>query len=189
MSNLAIFQIVIGLSVAAAARARAPEIASAVAVGRVEGEGKDNDGRQPAQAPKRHACLARGGLPDPACTPGSVMTTDVICYRPTGPRRHVDAAERREVYREYGYSYPQRRGDFEADHLIPLELGGDNSTDNLWPEAAWPSPGFHEKDEVENYLHRQVCRDTMTIERAQRAIAVNWVEVWRNMPRRRGARR
>lgn len=180
MGKRAIFQIVLGLSVGAAAMARAPGMAPA------ESERTSGDARQLTPSPKRRACAPRGGLPDPACTPGAVMTTDleVICHRPTGPRRHVDAAERRAVYREYGYTYPQRRGDFEADHLIPLELGGANSTDNLWPEAAWPRPGFHEKDEVENYLHRQVCRGRMTIARAQRAIAIDWIEAWRNMPRR-----
>jgi 5-methylcytosine-specific restriction endonuclease McrA len=32
--------------------------------------------------------------------------------------------------------YPQQHGAFEVDHLIPLELGGDNVIANLWPEAA-----------------------------------------------------
>ena len=116
------------------------------------------------------------------------MTTDlkVICYRSTKWRRHVDAAERREVYREYGYRYPPPRGEFEADHLIPLELGGDNSPANLWPEAGWPIPGFHQKDEVENFLHRQVCAGRVTIASAQRAVAADWVEVWRGMLRQTG---
>jgi hypothetical protein len=38
-----------------------------------------------------------------------------------------------------------------------LEPGRSNSIRNLWPEAALPEPGFHEKDKIENDLHRQVC--------------------------------
>jgi hypothetical protein len=40
-------------------------------------------------------------------------------------QRHL----RRRVFR-------QPRGAYEVDHLIPLELGGDNVIANLWPEAA-----------------------------------------------------
>ena len=50
-----------------------------------------------------------------------------------------------------------------------------NSNDiaNLWPEAASPTPGFHQKDEVENYLHDQVCSGAMSLKDAQTEIATN----------------
>jgi hypothetical protein len=51
----------------------------------------------------------------------------------------------RQAFREYGISYPEARGAYEVDHLIPLELGGDNTFANLWPESAEPTPGFHQK--------------------------------------------
>ncbi|HVC99776.1 MAG TPA: hypothetical protein VNG93_01350 [Candidatus Dormibacteraeota bacterium] len=59
-------------------------------------------------------------------------------------------------------------------HLVPLELGGDNSGRNLWPEPASPSPGFHQKDDLENYLHDAVCGGRMNLPDAQRGIASNW---------------
>jgi hypothetical protein len=68
----------------------------------------------------------------------------------------------------------------EVDHLIALELGGSNSIRNLWPEAALPKPGFHEKDKVENYLHRRVCAGRMTLRVAQRKMARNWLAVYRS---------
>jgi hypothetical protein len=62
---------------------------------------------------------------------------------------------------------------------IPLELGGSNELANLWPEPATPTPGFHQKDCVENYLHAQVCTDkTMTLAQAQRAITTDWLDVY-----------
>ena len=81
---------------------------------------------RPAKRRKSESCVERGARPDPECTPGSVMTAnlDVICHQATRERRHVDMQKRRSVYAEYGYSYPQARGAFEVDHLIPLELGG-----------------------------------------------------------------
>ena len=67
--------------------------------------------------------------------------------------------------------------------MIPLELGGDNVIANLWPEAAEPRPGFHQKDKVENYLHRQVCAGAMSLTDAQRGIATDWIAVWKQIER------
>lgn len=115
-------------------------------------------------------CHARGLLPDPQCTPGAVDTTDlaVVCGTSTKRRRHVTKAVRRQVLAAYGFA---PRGDYEIDHLIPLELGGSNAAENLWPE---PSPGFRDKDRVENRLHRLVCSGRMSLSEAQRHIARDW---------------
>lgn len=125
-------------------------------------------------------CAARGPLPDAQCTPGAVMTTDfeTICNTSTHGRRLVTATVHRQAFTEYGYSYPQAPGAFEVDHLIPLELGGDNVIENLWAEPAEPRPGFHEKDKVENYLHKQVCSHSMSLADAQHQIATDWMAVW-----------
>jgi hypothetical protein len=73
------------------------------------------------------------------------------------------------VYAEYGIvSYTT--GKYEVDHLISLELGGSNDISNLWPEAASPQPGFHEKDKVENYLHDQVCSGVISLAQAQQRL-------------------
>ncbi len=134
----------------------------------------------PLQADGR--CV-HGVLPDAACTPGSAMTTDlnVICGQSTRIRRRVSRAVRLQVYAEYGVSYPQPAGMYEVDHLIPLELGGSNELSNLWLEAAEPRPGYHEKDLVENWLHRQVCSGAMKVEDAQSQVATNWLGVWERM--------
>jgi hypothetical protein len=69
----------------------------------------------------------------------------------------------------------------QVDHFIPLELGGDNTIENLWAEPASPKPGFHEKDHVEDYLHKQVCSSAMTLDEAQKAITTDWLSVWKKM--------
>jgi hypothetical protein len=58
---------------------------------------------------------------------------------------------------------------------------GNNETANLWVEPAEPHPGFHEKDLVENALHRQVCAGKMTLADAQHLIATDWVSVYHAM--------
>jgi hypothetical protein len=94
--------------------------------------------------------------------------------------RRVSESTKAAVYREYGIA-SHRRGEFEVDHLVSLELGGSNAISNLWPEAASPSPGFHEKDRVENYLHAQVCAGQMSLRRAEHEIATNWLAIYRQM--------
>jgi len=74
---------------------------------------------------------------------------------------------------------PGRPSDYEEDHFISLELGG-NPTDprNLWPEPYDPRPGAKEKDVVENYLHKQVCAGVTTLGEAQKAIVTDWYKVY-----------
>ncbi len=78
----------------------------------------------------------------------------------------------------------------EVDHLISLELGGKNSLANLWaePYKEWYLPnadalGAREKDQVEDYLHRAICKQPgdpgwMSLADAQKAIAGNWVNLY-----------
>ena len=125
-----------------------------------------------------------GALPDHACTPGAIfkgVTRSKICrYGYTRTVRFVTYSNKTRVYHEYGI-YSHRRGQYEVDHLVPLEVGGSNSIANLWPELAEPSPGFHEKDQVENYLHDQVCSGAISLRQAQQEIATNWLSIYKRM--------
>jgi hypothetical protein len=91
--------------------------------------------------------------------------------------RNVPESEKRQVYAEYGI-YSHTAGQYEVDHYVSLELGGSNDIANLWPEAASPKPGFHEKDRVENYLHDQVCSGAISLRQAQTEIATNWLAAY-----------
>lgn len=133
---------------------------------------------------KTSGCVAEGALPDPACTPGEVLTGDAaaVCVSGyAGGVRSVGTRAKAAVFAEYGVaSHPP--GAYEVDHLIGLELGGSNGIANLWPEAAEGRPGFHEKDRVENELHRRVCAGEMDLAEAQREIAADWLAVYRSLP-------
>ena len=81
---------------------------------------------------------------------------------------------KREQIAQYGYA-DTRLGDYEEDHLIPLELGGDGyAPGNLWPEPYAGTAGARVKDKVENALHRLVCDGQLGLRAAQNAIATNW---------------
>lgn len=130
---------------------------------------------------KASGCIAHSALPDPECTPGAIIATATvaqICASGySSSVRNVPSSVKSKVYREYGVtSHPT--GSYEVDHLISLELGGSNDISNLWPEAANPVPGFHQKDAVENYLHDQVCGGRMSLADAQQKIATNWLYVY-----------
>jgi hypothetical protein len=121
---------------------------------------------------------------DAACTPGAVFTNvtpDMICKSGySSSVRNVSNSVKSQVYAEYGV-LTHATGQYEVDHLIPLELGGSNDIANLWPEAAVPTPGFHEKDKVENYLHAQVCSHKIPLAEAQRQEANGWLQVYIGM--------
>ncbi|MCL4384236.1 HNH endonuclease [Patescibacteria group bacterium] len=136
--------------------------------------------------PKTSSCVAENSLPDKSCTPGATMpgvTKEQVCtVGYSSSVRNVPVTVKSEIYKEYGIE-THVTGEYEIDHLISLELGGSNDKSNLWPEAAEPKPGYHEKDQVENYLHTQVCNGMMNLVEAQQKIATNWLQVYQKMPK------
>ena len=90
----------------------------------------------------------------------------------------VSTATKKQVYAEYGVSYPQPKGEYEVDHFIPLEIGGSNDIKNLWPEPATPTPGFHQKDQFENFEHGQVCNGKISAAEAQSRMVSDWYFYW-----------
>ncbi|MFJ4627016.1 hypothetical protein [Streptomyces sp. NPDC088847] len=78
------------------------------------------------------------------------------------------------------YGFTSRMSDAEYDHLISLQPGGDpNDYRNLWVEPA--DPGYRKgsgvsnaKDPEETKLHTSVCKGTVTLSAAQKAIVTGW---------------
>ena len=124
------------------------------------------------------------GLPNPNLTPGVArqVTQDTLCTTSTKLVRHTSAETKRQVYAEYGLK--PLFGDgctgpshscYEVDHLIPLEAGGADVKSNLWPQLYDGINNAHDKDKLENYLHKQICTNKITIQQAQSCIAKNWI--------------
>lgn len=122
-------------------------------------------------------CVIIDQHPDGRCSPGEVFATTTltqICTSGyTQTVRNVSTAEKDNIYSEYGIAV-HTPGSFEVDHLISLELGGSNDPKNLWPEAYTGPDNAHQKDTVENYLHREVCAGRMRLTDVQEGIAKDW---------------
>ncbi len=119
--------------------------------------------------------------PDPVLTPGAtlpVTTADICAPGYSRKVRDVPVEVKRDVYRRYHITH-HRKGEYEIDHLISLELGGSNSARNLWPESYWTAPwNAHVKDVLENTLHREVCAGRLPLATAQHDIATDWIAAY-----------
>jgi anti-sigma factor RsiW len=124
---------------------------------------------------------ASGGplVPDAKLTPGAVQSLSVgqVCVA-GGPRENRPPAPlQRAVFHEYGMDGAAPQG-YEVDHLITPALGGSDDIRNLWPESYSSEWNAHVKDELEDYLHDQVCRGKLDLPTAQHEIATNWISAY-----------
>jgi len=107
-------------------------------------------------------------LPDPKLTPGR------IAHGPQD-RQRVTEEIQRHVFRIYQIPW-RRRPEFKVDHLIPVELGGADTLDNLWPLSLSTKPYNAKRKE---YLTRQllalVRTGRMTLAQAQAEIRQDWI--------------
>ena len=126
------------------------------------------------------------GATNPAVTQATIHST--ICVsgwtatiRP--PSSYTTALKVKQLA-TYGFA-DRRTADYEEDHLISLELGGNpRSAKNLWPEPhhiklGGVDLGSYTKDGLENSLKSRVCAGTLSLASAQAEIAGNWVKYWK----------
>jgi hypothetical protein len=116
-----------------------------------------------------HAILAdpirTPGVLNPAVTQANIRST--ICrtgwtatIRP--PTDYTNALKAKQM-RQYGDT--GSLSDYQEDHLISLELGGNPTAPrNLWPE---PYPRAADVDKIENELNSEVCSGELTLAEAQ----------------------
>jgi hypothetical protein len=129
-------------------------------------------------------------VPDPACTPGAVnptLSADTLSGFRTCCIRNNATSEGRKAatYDWYGALHPAnntgQNQTCELDHLVPLELGGADTLDNIWPQCGPDDVSLKEryfklKDTVENYLAYEVKIGGMSLDDAQRGIATDWTQ-------------
>jgi hypothetical protein len=122
----------------------------------------------------RPAHRANAVLADPVRTPGvlnpgvtQANIRSTVCrhgwtdtIRP--PTSYTNALKAKQM-RQYGET--GSLSDYQEDHLISLELGGDPTDPrNLWPE---PYPRAADVDQIENELNGEVCSGELTLAQAQ----------------------
>ena len=107
-------------------------------------------------------------LPDPTLTPGKVA-------RSGQDRNGVTEGMERHVFSLYHIPW-RRRPEFKVDHLIPAELGGADSIDNLWPQSLYTRPYNAERKELlTRRLLALIASGEMTLTQAQREIREDWI--------------
>jgi len=120
------------------------------------------------------------GLPSSFLTPGDArkVSKEQIC----APGYAASIKATKESTKEEAFSrYGLRDGKSTTetlDHLIPVELGGTDSVENLWPEPARGEWNAAQKDALEQKLLALVCDGTLTVKQAQSAIKKNWVQAY-----------
>jgi hypothetical protein len=131
-------------------------------------------------------------LPDARCSPGAINPTITLTvlkdpeFR-TGCIRDctTTGSQKANTYGAYGIAHPSRNNGStqtcELDHVVPLELGGADTLDNIWPQcgptgAPLPVRFFKEKDIVENYLAAEVKSGRRTLIAAQKGVAADWTQ-------------
>jgi hypothetical protein len=125
--------------------------------------------------------LASADRPSRELTPGVTrpLSRTAVCSTRWGlDRRHVTEAMRRQVFAAYGIPYSQHRL-YELDHNVPRELGGADDVANLWPQKLAGPYNAHQKDRLENALHRAVCAGQLSLHDAQESIRVDWISSYR----------
>lgn len=140
-----------------------------------------------------HTRMSNGfPIPDPHCTPGAfnpTVTVSVLTnssFRTSCVRqRATTAKEKATTYRWYSIPHPSNNSgasqSCELDHLVPLELGGADTLDNIWPQCGPPGVAlderyFKQKDLVENYLAWMVRHGQMDLMLARKGIATDWTQ-------------
>ncbi len=118
------------------------------------------------------------GIPrsDPNLTPGTtfvVAAADVCQSGYSDSVRDVTDDQRVAVFAAYGIPLGDSSS-YQLDHLIPLELGGDDADTNLWPEPLQGPQGALAKDGVEDALHTVVCDGRMDLAAAQDVMRGDW---------------
>ena len=132
------------------------------------------------------------GLPNPARTPGATNAHvtqanihSTICVsgystsvRP--PESYTEPLKFRQLDGGYNLRGDTRASNYEEDHLIPLEVGGNpTSVKNLWPEPWRTTWDAGKKDILENTMHELVCSGAISLRAAQHVFSSNWIAGYR----------
>jgi hypothetical protein len=127
------------------------------------------------------------GLPNAKLTPGAIdprvtqanisSTICVLGYTKTvrPPVTYTNSLKYRQLHSGYNVSGDLNMRDYEEDHLIPLEVGGNPTSEkNLFPQYYAATYGARMKDKLENRIHLLVCSGQLTLKAGQAAFAPDW---------------
>jgi hypothetical protein len=110
-------------------------------------------------------------VPNPKLTPGKIAQSEQ-------DRRGVSVEMEQKVFARYRIPWSMRAA-YKIDHLIPLELGGADAIDNLWPQSLRARPyGPDRKELLAEVLLRRIAKKQITLEQAQEQISRDWIDAF-----------
>lgn len=119
-----------------------------------------------------NACAADALVPNPKLTPGKVA------QREKDGGGGVTLAMEQRVFARYRLPW-SRRAEFKIDHLIPIELGGADSIENLWPQSVRAKPyGADRKELLTEVLLARIAKGQITLSQAQDQISKDWIDAF-----------
>jgi hypothetical protein len=110
-------------------------------------------------------------LPNPKLTPGKLAQRDKDLHG-------VSIAMEQKVFNRYRIPWT-RRAEFKIDHLIPLDLGGADHVENLWPQNLRIKPyGYERKELLTRCLLLRIAEGRITLAQAQTAVQQDWIDAF-----------
>lgn len=127
------------------------------------------------------------GLPNVKLTPGAVnpavtqanIHTNICVVGWTAkvrpPVSYTNQLKYNQLHSGYNLNGDLNMKDYEEDHIVPLEVGGNPSSPlNLFPEPHNIKYGSYVKDQLENQVHRLVCSGQISLKTGQSVFLTNW---------------
>ncbi|HEY2208638.1 MAG TPA: hypothetical protein VGH26_05040 [Gaiellaceae bacterium] len=119
----------------------------------------------PALSPYRASWELTPGALNPDVTQSTIGETICTSGWTRTVRPPTDYTNDLKLKQMSDYGRTGGLADYQEDHLISLELGGDPTDPrNLWPE---PYPRASEMDQIENELNSEICDGKLTLAEAQ----------------------
>jgi len=118
------------------------------------------------------------GLVNPNVTQANIKST--ICVsgwtatvRP--PVTFTNKLKYDQLHSGYNLNGDLNLKDYEEDHIVPLEVGGNPSSPlNLFPEPRYIKLSSYLKDQLENQIHHLVCSGQLSLKAGQAIFLTNW---------------
>ena len=120
------------------------------------------------------------------------IDTNSICTTKTDTIRHVSERTKKDIYKRDGVPFGNHTGlckgkdGCEVDHRISLEVGGSNNESNLMIQPYFGKCNAHQKDSLENRLHRLMCDRKITVPDAQDYLYNHWEDGYKKFINSKG---
>ena len=115
-----------------------------------------------------------------------------ICTTHTSIYRNVSESSKVKVYSRDGVTGGNHTGicsskeGCEVDHRVILELGGSNDISNLMIQPYDGQCNAHQKDVLENRLHKLSCAKQIALVDAQKQIYNDWESAYKHYVNQKG---